>query len=191
MIRNLLLASLLLPLSASALADPRAEVEASFRKVMADQAYNAVISVEGGRRATEMHMKVQLPDRFHMKGEGTEIIILPEGTWMNAGGQWIESPVNMSQMIAGYTSEAMEKGVGSIGQVEYLGEESVQGCDSKNYRYSASGEFMGMRSNSEAVVSICGDNGKPVRIVSNEKGKKEKVTIVYDWETPVDIRRPR
>lgn len=186
-----LIAIVLLPLSTLAFADARQEVESAFRQVLSDKSYNATITTQEKRRNVTMHMKVQLPDRFHMKTDDVEIIVLPEGTWMNASGQWMRSPVNMSQMIAGYTGEAMEKGIGSIGRVEYLGEERVEGCNSKNYRYSQSGEFMGMRSSSEALLSICQTNGKPVRIVSTEKGKTESVTIVYDWETPVDIRPPR
>lgn len=188
---RLLLAALLLPLASSALADPRAEVEAAFRQVLADKSYRAVITSQDGKRQTQVEMAVQLPDRFHMKAEGTEIIILPEGTWMNVGGQWMPSPVNMSQMIAGYTADAMEKGIDAIGEVSYLGEESVEGCDSKNYRYRQSGEFMGVKSRSESVLSICQENGKPVRIVTGEEGKSERATIVYDWDSPVSIQRPR
>lgn len=188
---RLFLVAMLLPIGTTALADPQAEVEGAFRKVMADKSYNAVITSEAKRRTTVIHMVVELPDRFHMKTEGMEVIILPDGTWMNAGGQWMRAPVNMSQMIAGYTGEAIEKGVDSIGKVEYVGEEDVQGCASKNYRYSQSGEFMGMKSSGEALVSICQSNGKPVRIVSKEQGKSDTVTIVYDWETPVNIRAPR
>lgn len=188
---RLFMAVLLMPLASAALADPQAEVESTFRKVMADKSYNAVITSEAKRRTTVIHMLVQLPDRFHMKTEGMEVIILPEGTWMNASGQWMRSPVNMSQMIAGYTGEAMEKGIGSIGKVEYVGEEDVQGCTSKNYRYSQSGEFMGMKSQGESLLSICQSNGKPVRIVSKEAGKSDSVTITYDWDTPVNIRAPR
>lgn len=186
-----LIAVVLLPLSTSAFADSRQEVEDAFRQVLSDKSYNATITTQEKRRNVTIRMKVELPDRFHMKTDDVEIIVLPEGTWMNASGQWMRSPVNMSQMIAGYTGEAMEKGIGSIGQVEYVGDEKVEGCDSRNYRYAQSGEFMGMRSNGEALVSICQSNGKPVRIVSSEKGKAESVTIVYDWETPVNIQPPR
>ena len=49
-----------------------------------------------------------------------------------------------------------------MGAGALLGEETVEGCASKNYRYVQSGEFMGVRSNSEAVISICQTHGKPV-----------------------------
>jgi hypothetical protein len=94
-------------------------------------------------------------------------------------------------MIAGYTGKAMEEGIDSIGKVEFLGEAEVQGCASKNYRYSQSGKFMGMKSSGESVLSICQSNGKPVQIVAKEQGKSDAVTIVYDWDTPVSIRAPR
>lgn len=186
----LLSALLLLPLSGTALADARADVVAAFGKVVADKSYHATITTEG-KRGTTLRMAVQFPDRYHMVSPDAEFIIVPEGTWMNMGGQWMKAPMNMSQMIAGYSKEAMEKGAESIGQVEFLGEETVEGCASKNYRYVQSGEFMGVRSNSEAVISICQTHGKPVRVVTGETGKKERVTVVYDWDAPVNIRAPR
>jgi len=188
---SFLLVALLLPMSSAALADARKEVETAFRKVLNDKSYVATITTTDKRRNVTVRMMVELPDRFHMKTDETEIIVLPEGTWMNAAGQWMRSPVNMSQMIASYSADAMEKGIDAIGQVEYIGEETVEGCASKNYRYSQSGEFMGMRSSGDVLLSICQSNGKPIRIVSSQKGKADAATIVYDWDAPVNIRPPR
>ena len=176
--------------SGAAQADPRAEVMAAFEKMMDDGSYHMRMSADTRNGVVSNEMQVQLPDRFHMKNEGGEFIVLPSGTWMNAGGQWMKMPMNMSQMIAGYSTEAMEKGMAAIQDVQYLGEESVEGCDSKHYSYNARGEFMGIKSDSQTEVWVCGDNGLPVRMVSSERGKDDKVTITYDWDKPVDIRAP-
>ena len=171
-------------------ADPRAEVVDAFEKAMDDGSYRMLMDASQGGRTVRSEMSVQLPNRFHMKNEGGEFIVLPAGTWMNAGGQWMKMPMNMSQMIEGFGAEAIEKAMASIQEVEYVGEAEAEDCGSKHYRYRAAGEFMGVKSDTETEVWICQDNGLPVRMVSNERGKADKVTIVYDWKTPVDIQAP-
>lgn len=171
-------------------ADARDEVTAAFGKMMEEGSYRMHMTADTRQGKVESTMDVQWPDRFRMKHDSGEFIILPAGTWMNAGGQWMKVPMNMSQMIQGYSKDAMQKGVDAIQEVTLLGEDTVQGCDSKRYGYSARGEFMGVKSNSETEVWICQDNGLPVQMVSKERGKNDTVRIVYDWDTKIDIRAP-
>jgi len=171
-------------------ADARDEVVAAFQKAMDDGSYRMHMTADTRKGKVESTMDVQWPDRFRMKNEGGEFIILPSGTWMNAAGQWMKMPMNMSQMIQGYSKDAMEKGVQAIQDVELLGEETVQGCASKRYRYAARGEFMGIKSDSVTEVWVCQDSGLPVQLVSGERGKKDTVTMVYDWDAAIDIRAP-
>ena len=171
-------------------ADARDEVVAAFQKVMDEGSYRMHMTADTRQGTVESTMDVQWPDRFRMKNDGGEFIILPTGTWMNAGGQWMKMPMNMSQMIQGYSKDAMQKGVAAIQEVTLVGEETVQGCASKRYSYAARGEFMGVKSDSQTEVWICQDNGLPVQLVSKERGKDDSVTMVYDWDTAIDIRAP-
>lgn len=170
-------------------ADARQDVIDSFTKAFSRGEYIAQIATEVKGRDYTTTMRVEWPSKFHMKNPDTEMIILPEGTWMNAGGQWMKMPMNMSQMIAGYSKDAMEKGIQGMGDVREVGEETVEGCASKLYAYTASGEFMGVKSKSESEVAICQDDGYPVRV--RAKDGKEAVTITYDFSTDVDIQPPR
>src|SRR5690606_33701050 len=90
-------------------ADAREDVVAAFQKVMDHGSYRMHMTADTRKGAVESTMDVQWPDRFRMKNEGGEFIILPTGTWMNAGGQWMKMPMNMSQMIQGYSKDAMEQ----------------------------------------------------------------------------------
>ena len=175
--------------SASALADARQDVIDSFTKAFSRGEYTAQIATQVRGKDYTTTMRVEWPSKFHMKNPDTEMIILPQGTWMNAGGQWMQMPMNMSQMIASYSKDAMEKGIQGLGEVSEVGEETVEGCASKLYRYTASGEFMGVKSKSDSEVAICQDNGYPVRVRSRDG--KDAVTIVYDFATDVDIQPPR
>ena len=173
--------------SGAALADDRATVIEAFTKAMAKGQYTAqmVSQVKGRPYTTEL--QVVFPDSYRMKSPDAEFIILPKGTWMNAGGQWMKVPMNMSKMIAGHSKQAMEKGVDSLTDVRRAGTEDINGCTSDIYHYRASGEYMGLKNSSEVQAAICRDSGLPVRLVSEGR---ESVTIHYDFESPVTIRAP-
>ena len=179
----------LLCASAPAAADPRDDLIAAFSKAMEKGRYAATIST-GGRGATEMQMRVILPNRFHMKSPDTEMIILPQGTWMNANGQWMQFPMNMSKMIEGYSQQAVEEGVASLRDVRVTGTETIEGCESTVYAYSTSGKFMGVDANSTAEAAICGSTGLPIRVVSRDRKGKTEATITYDYTSDFDIRPP-
>lgn len=169
-------------------AGPRDEVIAAFGKAMADGSYRATISAAGqGEDATSV-LDVQMPDRFRMTSKAGEFIVLPEGTWMKAGGNWMAVPMNLSGMIQGYTATALKDGMAAIQDVQPIGEADVEGCASKLYAYHASGEMMGMKSESDVEVAICEASGLPIRIVSKDGG--DAATLVYDWDADVDIKAP-
>lgn len=171
----------------AALADDRAVLIEAFSKAMAKGSYSMQMETQVKGKPYSTQMKVMFPDRYHMRTPDTEIIILPEGTWMNAGGQWMKVPMNMSQMIAGYSKQAMEEGMGSISDVTRTGSEDIDGCTADLYSYRTSGEFMGVKNASTQVAAICRDNGLPVRLVSEGK---DAVTIHYDFESEVRISPP-
>lgn len=170
-----------------ALADARGEIETAMRAMMDDGSFRAHMTSAG----QQMTMDVQLPDRFRLKNEQGEFIILPQGTWMNAGGQWMQFPMNMSQLTQGFSAQAMEQGIDAVQQVEYVGQETVEGCSSRHYRYRTAGTVMGIKTDTDSQLWICQDNGLPIKAVSSERGKSEQVTIVYDFDASIDIRAPR
>lgn len=171
-----------------ALADDRADLARAFERAMSGGHYTAQIETQVRGKPYVTEMRVVFPDRFHMKTPDAEMVILPQGTWMNAGGQWMKMPVNMSQQIAGYSKEAMQEGLSSLAEVTRTGSENIDGCTSDLYRYRVSGQFMGVKDASTAEAAVCRDNGLPVRVVSQGK---DAVTIRYDFSSPVVIEPPR
>ncbi len=176
--------------AAGAQADARAELEAAFVKAMAKKAYRMHIEVENKRGPYRSQIDVQLPDRFHMRSDDVEFVIVPQGTWMNAGGQWMRVPVDMSKQVQGYRLDDVKAGMANIKDVQKVGSENVAGCESGIYRYSATSSFAGRTSEDEMDVAICGDSGLPVEMRTRPKKKGEAVTIRYDFEAAVDIRPP-
>lgn len=189
-VRGLGAAALIMLLySGAACADAKQDLIASFQKMMAKGRYTAQMVTEVKGRSYPSQLEVVLPDRFHVRSQDSEAVILPEGTWMQVGGQWMKMPINMTQMIRGYTREAMEKGMASIEDVQLVGSEKVGGCTADLYRYRSSGEYMGFKNTGSLVAAVCRDTGLPVRLVY-EGTRNEKVTVLYDYSREVVIRPP-
>ncbi|MBD8524613.1 hypothetical protein [Pseudomarimonas arenosa] len=177
--------------ASTALAGPKEDVVAAYTKAFERGAYRAEITTEVRGKPYVMQIDVKWPDHFHMKNPDTEMIILPGATWMNAGGQWMNMPMDMSKMIQAYSKPAMEEGVRGMGEVTELGLEEINGCSSQLYSYSTSGKFMGIDGASQAELAICKDNGLPVRLVSRDKKGQPQATIHYDFEADINIVPPR
>lgn len=177
----------------TATAAPRDEVVAAFDKMIERGAFRMEMSTSDGRRDMTSTMDVQMPKSFHMRSEDTEFVMTPQGTWVNAGGNWMKMPVDMSKAVDGFTAEAMEDGKQAIGEVTYVGEGEVEGCTAKTYKYVASSKFMGASNDSDTTISICNDTGLPRLVESTESKKRRPTTVrvVYDFETPINIQPPR
>lgn len=171
-------------------AEPRDDIVAAFRKAMDDGSYRMVMNVPTPQGPMETTMDVELPDRFHMKHAQGEFIVLPEGTWMNAAGNWMKAPMDMSQMTESFSQQAMEDGIAAIQNVRVIGEETIDGCDATRYAYDARGEILGNSTDSEVEVAICNDSGLPVAMSTTERGSGQSVSIRYDFDAEIDIRAP-
>jgi hypothetical protein len=173
----------------TASADARQELVNAFERAMAQGRFIATVETEG-KRASTVEMRVQLPDRFHMRTADTEMIILPQATWMNADGQWMKFPMNMSKAIEGYSQRGIEEGMAALRDVREVGRANVQGCDSTLYAYRTEGKFMGVESRSDVEAAICGETGFPVRLVSQDRKGRPEAAILYDFSTDFEIRPP-
>lgn len=173
-------------------ADPRDEVIAAWEKTVAHGSYRMRMSTESRGRTTTQDIDVQLPASFHMRSPESEMVMLPQGTWMRVNGSWMQMPMNMSRMAEAYSADAIEQGKQSLQQVERVGEGEVEGCDAVTYRYTSSGKFMGIQSNSSTEMAVCKHSGLP-RVLTSTSGKRraDTVRIVYDFDAAIDIRPPR
>ncbi|AVP97825.1 hypothetical protein C7S18_11730 [Ahniella affigens] len=169
----------------------RAELISLWSKMLAskDLAYRAhMVTTDKKGRKFESTMAVQWPNRFHMKNPDSEMIILPQGTWMNAGGNWMKMPMDMSKMIQQYTPDAIKAGMDGIRAVSFLGESDVNGKNCKQYRYDFDSKVMGIRSTGTATISLDASTGFPVRMETTGEAMGQKSSTVVDYEYDPTIR---
>jgi hypothetical protein len=176
----------------SARADARDEVIAAHRATSAAGKFRIRSEVETGSKKMSQSVEVQLPDRFHVKSEQMEAIIVPGGSYMRPGGQWMRSPVDMSQMIQQYTEEGRKQGQDSITNVQDLGAESVDGKAAHVYSYDASGQAMGVKSTAHVKIWVDGADQRILQMVVDGEamGHKSKTTQHYEYDPTIAIVAP-
>jgi len=133
-------------------------------------------------------METRWPDRFHMKSDQSEMIILPSGTWMNANGNWMKMPIDMQKMIAQFTPEMMKKSMEGTTNVRFVGIDAVKGEPVKVYTYDFNVEVMGFKSSGNAKIFLRVADGYPLRMESQGKAMGKQTTTVAEYEYDDSIR---
>lgn len=177
-------------LSSPAWADAKGEVHAAFEKAMAQKSYVATTRTQVRGRTVESRIAVQTPDRFHMKTDESEVIVIPGGSWMKQGGQWMRLPMDMSAMVRSSTLTALREASNLVKDVRQTGSGVVGGCEATNYSYRTEGKVMGFDAAATVELSVCDDTGLPVQVVSEDAKGKQRTTVTYDFRSEVDIRPP-
>ncbi|MCI1730419.1 MAG: hypothetical protein LKM32_13880 [Chiayiivirga sp.] len=188
--KSISLMAVLLVAAGTVQADAREEVMQAYEKAMAEESYRVQSRSEHRGRTQQSTIDIQPPDRFHMRSPESEVIVLPGGTWMNQGGQWMKLPMDMSSMIKSLTLSAMRDGANSVQDVREIGSGSVNGCDATTYAYRAEAKVMGVAAAADVELSICSTSGLPTRVVSTDSKSKSRSVIDYDFDAAIDIRAP-
>jgi len=190
-----LAATVATPAHANADAEVRAAMEKSYAAMLARGAFrvDSTVEMRGGNQKSVI--EAVWPDRFRIRSitDGTEFIVVPEGTWMNIGGSWMRMPMDMSAMTKAFSQEAMREGLASIANAEVLGIEDVGGRKARVYAYDQSGRIMGIRSESRVKAWIDDANDLVLRMEVDGKamGKSSRTINVYDWDAKVSIDPPQ
>lgn len=169
-------------------ADAKGEVIAAYDKAFAKGRYIASMTAESRGKPHTTTVRVQLPDTFHIIVDANETIVLPGATYMKMGAQWMQLPMDMSQMVKNVSMDAYKNGANAVQDVREIGSRNVAGCDSTIYAYHVDGKTMGIRSDADVELAVCDSSGLPIQVVSI--GRKDRSTVDFDYDTPFEIKRP-
>lgn len=173
----------------------RAALEKSYAAMLAKGKFrvDSTTAMKGGDQKSVI--EVIWPDRFRIRSltQGTEFVAVPEGTWMNHGGSWMQMPMDMSMMTKAFTAETMREGLASIANAEVLAAEEVGGRKARVYAYDQSGEIMGIRSESRVKTWIDDANDLVLRmeVDGTAMGQTSRTTNLYDWAADISIDAPQ
>ncbi len=175
--------------------DARAELIGLWQKMLArrDLAFKVTSTTTTGKgEPINSVMKVQWPNRFHMKSDQSEMIILPGGTWMNMDGNWMKMPIDMQKMIAQFTPEMMKKSIEGTKNVRFVGLDTVGGKPVKVYLYDFDSEVMGINTSGSCKIFLSVVDGYPLRIESTSTAmrKTSTTTADYQYDDSINIQPP-
>ncbi|HQW82254.1 MAG TPA: hypothetical protein PLQ74_10340 [Pseudomonadota bacterium] len=198
LLRSLLLSFVLLSttlMPASVHADEtavRAELVAQWRKMFdaRDLAFSAVVNTTDKKgRVTHSEMRVNWPNKFHMKSTESEFIIIGDHTWMKPkDGGWMKFPMSMKKVIDQFTPEVMKASMDGMTNVRYVGDEDVNGIACKVYSYDFDVKVMGFRSQGSSTIYSNSDSGYPVRVITDGEAMGQRSNTVVDYTYDPNIR---
>ena len=174
------LAFVLTCVAAAANAAPSDELHAAFEKVLAATSFRAtVIDLKKGTPLSQMSYVA--PDRYRIDTQGHVSLIIGDQMYMDLGGGRLQAvPVpGVGKLIAQYRNPQTVREIEAGMQVEYVGEDRVDGEPARVYAYATTKPT---KSQAKAWISVT--SGLPLQIESSGSamGRSSVVRLRYqDW----------
>ena len=170
--------------------NPRDDIIKASKKFSEQDAFQTVLDGKGKK---DFHLEVEYiaPDRYHLKyPNGSEFLIIGKDTYLKANGNWKKSPANLNEAIPKMKEAFTEDAMKSLKDVEYVGEESVDGKSAFLYRYKGKTEKDANAYNSK--IWIGKDDGLPMKIEVEYPagGDLKEMTTTYKYDKNVKIEAP-
>lgn len=134
-------------------------------------------------------VSVVLPDRAHVRSDGLEFILLPEGAWIAALGFW--TPADPALLpVTRFEPAAMQRAIDEVRDVELLGTSQTAQCPSRVYRFRTAGQLPGAPAEGEVQLWVCDDSYRPARMEVTEADTGRRAVLDFDWSRRVEVRAP-
>jgi outer membrane lipoprotein-sorting protein len=182
--------------AASPTSDPKADVVRTSKKFISQSQFSATMDGEG-KMPMHIELSYQSPDRFHMistqpeRGIQMETIIIGRDMYMKHGDKWQKLPGALGKTVPQIREFFDEKGLASLTNVTYVGEERVDGRDAYMYSYrNEAGQGLSPHPFTSKIW-VRADDGLPAKIeVTYESGDLKTMSINYDYDKTVNIEPP-
>lgn len=169
--------------------DPRQDVINASKKFTQRDSFTAKMESTGAKDV-RIELSYIAPDRYHIVNPGSaEMIVIGKETYVKANGKWSKIPVNLGESIPNIRDSFTEEALKSLKNVEYTGEDTVDGKNALVYKYT--GDASGKSGNYTSKLWVGKINGLPLKMeVEYTDGPLKRMTTVYDYESRVTIEPP-
>lgn len=172
-------------------------IEAS-RAQLAQKAFRATIVGQDadGKESTTI-LEVRPPDSFRLVAEGTEFIIVPDGTFLReAGGEWQKSPMSMSGMMSQILSQQSVEELIKESQpddIKFAGVDMIDGKPMWIYTYTGQEDVGGTMVDTTSKTWIGALDKLPYRVEASSKtgDTTSNSTISYEYDDSITIEAPQ
>lgn len=189
---RVVVALLAVTVSLPVLADAKEQILATYQAMVKVAKFRISGTSTSKRGSAQIEQKVVWPDRFHVKTQGTEIIIVPGGTYMKQGAQWMRFPADMTQMVKQLTPEAMKQGYDNMTNIKDLGEQDLDGKTAHVYEYDTQATIAGITAKSHVKLWIDVDSNLPLRqeTAGEAMGMSSTTIANYTFDPSLQVEAP-
>jgi hypothetical protein len=170
-------------ISTSAHADCKAEIDGILKTMQTAPPYRVEIETTSDGNTMKMQGMAILPDSIQMKGDGMNMVLTPNGFWMGKDGDLKKSPPEAAEQMRSMMKQGMNLGMQAIEAPECMGSTSFEGADYQLYKYTAKGDFMGIKSTSSVEMYVNAKGHSEWMVINGEAMGTKSVTrqhITYD-----------
>jgi hypothetical protein len=162
------------------------------KSMEAGEPYAIDMTTVASGRTLNMSGKVIMPHSLHMKGEGMEMLMTPNGVWMSQGGPMQKMPDGMKDQIQGMIRHGMNLGLESIENEQCLGTADFEGGSFTHFAYSANTTFMGIASSAKVNMYV-NAAGKPewMLVEGEALGTKSQTKQHITFDPAITITDPQ
>lgn len=163
---------------------------------MKAKSYRARMTLPTGNETFINTIEFVAPDKMRIVNKSSEMIIVPEGTYIKpAGGEWKKSPVNMSGNIGELRSSGFNDSFLKDSQVRLVGSDTLDGEPMTVYEIIYDSPETKIKSKTLIWVSRSDKLPRKVEVEGevgkSESGGESKTIIEYtDYNAPIEITAP-
>ncbi|MCA0432766.1 MAG: hypothetical protein LCH46_05830 [Proteobacteria bacterium] len=167
------------------------DLKATFEQMMAGSAYRSTITSSSDAPGTVMESEAILPDKFHIRADQMEMILIGKKGWMKMGGAWQQMPAEAAEQMSSMISDGVAQGMKGVSNVKCLGDQTYEGASYDTISYTSKGEFAGIASSSEVVLYRDGDGHPAWMVIDGEAmGVKSKTVQKITRDDTITINPP-
>lgn len=172
-------------------ADARDDVFKAYQKLMASR-FAVDIDTTGESGTMKSHGEYDTVDRIHFKNDKMEMIVLPEGTWMKTGKDWMQPPMDMSGMVKQFVPKSIDDLRAMTKNAADQGAATWNGQSVHAYSYDVDTTVMGIHVTSTNKIFLNGA-GQIVHAESNGEamGRKSHTTQDIRYDDNIRVNPPK
>lgn len=181
---------LLLASTSAHAADARDDVFKAYQKMMGSK-FTIDITTTTGSETLKSHGDYDTVDRIHFTNDKMEMIVLPEGTWMRMGSDWMKPPVDMGGMVRQFVPRSVEDMKAITKSASDGGMTTWNGTPVHAYTYAVDTTMMGIHVTSTNRIFV-NAAGQIVHVESDGEamGRKSHTTQDVKYDESVKVNAP-
>jgi len=172
-------------------ADARDDVFKAYQKLMASR-FAVDINTTGESGTMKSHGEYDTVDRIHFRNDKIEMIVVPEGTWMKTGKDWMQPPMDMSGMVKQFVPKSIDDLRAMTKNAADQGATTWNGQSVHAYSYDVDTTVMGIHVTSTNKIFLNG-SGQIVHAESDGQamGKKSHTTQDIRYDDSIRVNPPK